>query len=264
MVGLIRQGERRTHSPGLTSHSAQRYRAVVPGPVCVCAPCQNPPITTLAIIPARGGSKGLPGKNLAVVGGRSLVARAVDAARDARGVNAVLVSSDDEGLLEEGRRAGARGVLRPEHLARDHSSTLAVVLHHLSAEPGVGRVVVLQPTSPLRTGQDVERCLAALDAGAASAATVVDGHPVEWVFEMDRTGRLEPVRGWPLPRRRQEAAPVVELNGAVYAATSEHLRAGGALVGPGTVGVVMPRERSVDVDSAVDLELARLLAGERS
>lgn len=219
-------------------------------------------IVTLAIVPARGGSKGLPRKNLALVGGRSLVGRAVDVALRASGVDEVLVSSDDEAVLAEATAAGARAVLRPARLAEDGSTTLEVVLHHLAEEDDVDRVVVLQPTSPLRHPNDVDRCLSAVAAGALTAATVSAAHPAEWLFRQLPDSSLEPVLGWPLPVRRQEAAAVVALNGAVYAADAVHLRRGGSLVEPGTIGVVMPPERSIDIDSELDLELARLLNGD--
>jgi CMP-N-acetylneuraminic acid synthetase len=218
-------------------------------------------MSTVTLIPARGGSKGLPGKNLAEIGGRSLVARAVDVARAVPGIGEVVVSSDDDAILAEGERAGAIAERRPSELAADETATLELVQWFVHGRPTIERLVLLQPTSPLRERDDVVACLDALDRAPVAATVTAVEHPVEWLFCIGREGMLEPLRGWDRPvARRQDAAATYVLNGAVYAARGEHVRAGGGLVGPGTVGVVMPRERSVDVDDALDLEWARLLA----
>lgn len=218
-------------------------------------------MTVLALVPARGGSKGLPGKNLAEVAGRSLVRRAVDVARAVPAVDEVVVSSDAEAILAEGRRAGATALERPAELATDDAPSDAVVRHVLAQRPAAEVLVLLQPTSPLRTAEDVRACLDAL-GDAPSAVTVAPlDHPAEWLFGLGDGARLEPVLGWDRRvARRQDARPTYALNGAVYVARAEHLRGGGRLVEPGTVAVPMPRERSVDVDDHIGLALARLLA----
>lgn len=218
-------------------------------------------MTVLALVPARGGSKGLPGKNLAEVAGRSLVRRAVDVARAVPAVDDVVVSSDAEAILAEGRRAGATALRRPAELATDDATTDAVVRHVLAQRPAVTVLVLLQPTSPLRTAEDLSACLDALGS-APSAVTVAPlEHPAEWLFRLHEGGVLDPLLGWErMVARRQEAGPAYALNGAVYVARADHLRAGGRLVGPGTVAVPMPPGRSVDVDDSIGLALARLLA----
>lgn len=215
---------------------------------------------TVALVPARGGSKGLPGKNLKKVGGRSLVERAVDVASTVDRIDRVVVSSDDPEILAEAERAGADARVRQAELAGDSVPTLAVVLDLLESEPGCSVVVILQPTSPLREPDDVARCLEALDeAHTATTVTALD-HPPGWMFRFADHHRLEPLLGWKsMTFRRQDADDVYVLNGAVYAARAEHVRSGGALVGPGTVGVPMPPERSVDIDSVLDLEWVRFL-----
>ncbi|HEY8340090.1 MAG TPA: acylneuraminate cytidylyltransferase family protein [Egibacteraceae bacterium] len=219
-------------------------------------------MTTLALVPARGGSKGLPGKNLALVGGRTLVARAVEAALAVARIDEVAVSSDDAAILAEARRAGATPLHRPAALAGDEATTIDLVRAVLAERDDVDVLVVLQPTSPLREPVDVERCLDALTQAPAAATVCALNHPPSWLLRIDERGALEPLGGWDdVVRRRQDAAPVYALNGAVYAARAAHLRAGGELVGPLTAAVVMPPERSVDVDDALDLQLARVLAG---
>jgi N-acylneuraminate cytidylyltransferase len=217
---------------------------------------------TVAIVPARQGSKGLPGKNLALIGGLSLVARAVAVARSTPGIDEVVVSSDGADILGAARQAGADADERPAPLAADGALLEDVLLEYLGRRPDVGVVVVLQPTSPLRLPEDIVRCLEALALGADTVTTVAAvPHAAEWLMRIDSEGVLEPVLGWPsFVRRRQEAVPTYSLNGAVYVASARHLLGGGRLVGPSTIGVEMPPERSVDIDDQGDLDRARQLA----
>ena len=236
-------------------------------------------MSVLALVPARGGSKGLPGKNLAEVGGRSLVARAIEVARAEPRIDTVAVSSDDPAILEAATRAGAEAWRRPAALAGDAVATLDVVRHHLGEHPEVEVLVLLQPTSPLRVPADVAACLDLLDAtgsegpeGPGGPATPVGSvvtvtpleHPWQWSVELGEGGGVSPVAGWPaFSRRRQDLPAGYRLNGAVYVVRREWLERAGAFVGPGTRAVVMPPERSVDVDSAADLALARALTSHR-
>lgn len=217
--------------------------------------------TIVALVPARGGSKGLPGKNLATVGGSSLVARAVAAARSLPAITEVIVSSDHDAILEEAVRAGATPLRRPAHLAADDTPTDAVARAFVLDRHDVDVLVVLQPTSPLRTSADIDACLQAL-VGAPAATTVAPvRHPPAWTFRMAAGNRLEPILGWEaVTARRQDAGHVYELTGAVYAVRADYLRQGGRLVGPETRAVVTPPERAVDVDDRVGLQLARALA----
>lgn len=215
---------------------------------------------TLAVVPARGGSRGLPGKNLAQVGGRSLVARAVACARQLPTIDRIVVTSDASEILAEAERTGAEAWLRPAALADDEAPTLPVVLQVLDAVGDADRVVVLQPTSPLRSAWDVDSCLEKLRSAPSAVTVCPTSHPPQWMFRV-RDDRLVPVLGWEMPTRRQDADAVYVLNGAVYAARAEHLRQGEGFLGPDTGVVLMPWERSIDVDDAIDLEIARTLVG---
>lgn len=219
--------------------------------------------TTLALVPARAGSRGLPGKNLVSVGNRSLVARAVDVAR-AAGIATIVVSSDSEAILEEGARAGGIPDRRPAALARDDAALEPVIVELLPRHPAFEKMVVLQPTSPLREPDDITRCLLLLEEAATATTVCRVRHPAEWMVRLEG-GYLHPLFGWdPFTRRRQELPPSYQLNGAVYAARAAHLLGGGKLLGPHTAGVEMPIERSVDVDEPGDLALARFLIGDDS
>ncbi len=228
----------------------------------------------LVVIPARAGSKGLPGKNLRRVGDLSLVGRAAITGRrflTEHGLDgAVLLDTDGEELAAEGRRFGAEvPFLRPPELAADATPTIDNVVVALARwEQHVGRVVdavvLLQPTSPLRTAADVGACWRAFDAQRApSVVSVVrQGHPLENALRIDDAGVLH----WRADRvdankRRQDHLPVWWLNGAVYITTAASLRERRAFVVPGlTRAVEMPPERSIDIDAAADLELADALA----
>lgn len=245
-----------------TSSNRRPIRAPGRSPRVAARPA-NPiqPHRFLAVIPARGGSKGLPGKNLLRVAGRSLVARAVDVARSVEAIGEVVVSSDSSRILDEVIRAGARALRRPPALATDEATTIDVVRHVVDHYPGAEVVVILQPTSPLRIPADVEACLRVFDGRHSVVTVTLLDHPVEWTMRIDEDGRLEPVWGWDVPTRRQDCEERYRLNGAVYVVPADTVRRGGPVVGPGTKAVVMPPERSVDIDSALDLQLARLLAG---
>lgn len=222
-------------------------------------------VHTVALVPARGGSKGLPGKNLATVGGVSLVGRAVRVARHVDEIDEVVVSSDDAGILAEGRAHGARAETRPEGLAGDEVMTLEVVRDFVFRNPDVDALVLLQPTSPLREASDVRRCLEALRSCESTATVTPCEHPPAWSFRLTREGTLDPLLGWrAVSGRRQDAPATYRLNGAVYAVRSRHLREGGSLVGPETHAVIMPAERSVDVDDETGRVFADLLASSGS
>ena len=214
----------------------------------------------MAFIPARGGSKGVPRKNLAVIGGVSLVGRAVRLADQIPRIDEVVVSSDDEDILQEARAHGATIERRTSTLAKDDTPTLDVLRDYLERHPAVDVIVLLQPTSPLRTAADVTASLDRL-AEADSVVTVTAlEHPAEWTFAIGEDARLEPLNGWDaVVGRRQDAPKRYRLNGAVYAVKAAHIRSGGRLVDRQTVAVVMPGVRSLDIDTELDLALAQLL-----
>jgi CMP-N,N'-diacetyllegionaminic acid synthase len=190
-----------------------------------------------------------------------LVARAVRVALDIPDIDEVVVSSDDEDVLAEARACGAVPERRPDALAQDDTPTLEVVQDFLARRPEVEALVLLQPTSPLRATTDVQTCLDVLTTADSVATVTGCEHPPEWSFRLTEEGRLHPVLGWDaVTARRQDAAPAYRLNGAVYAVRAQRIRDGAGLVGPDTTAVVMPLERSIDVDDELDLALASLVA----
>jgi N-acylneuraminate cytidylyltransferase len=226
--------------------------------------------TVLALIPARGGSKGLPRKNVLPIGGKPLIAWSVEAARGSRYVDRTVVSSEDPEILAAARAAGAEiPFVRPAALAADDTPTLEVALHALAAVeaagPPVDFLVLLQPTSPLRQPEDIDGCLqACVEQGATSCVSVTQPHTSPyWMYTRDARGRLRPLLPGPDISQRQHLPIVFALNGAVYVTRTDALRASRAFVTDQTLAWEMPGARSVDIDTALDLKLAAALLGDR-
>lgn len=222
----------------------------------------------LALITARGGSKRLPGKNLRSFAGRPLVAWTVAAALEARVVDRVVLSSDDPAIIAAATAAGAEApFIRPASLADDTATSAAVVRHALDAlgDPAAW-LVLLQPTSPLRTAADIDGAVErAARCGAPSTVSVCEADkPLLFQFRADDGGRLRPVLGGSvreaaLRLAQGESTRALVLNGAVYAVRVAHFRRTGSLFDDDSVAHVMPRERSVDIDTELDFLLAETL-----
>lgn len=215
----------------------------------------------LAIIPARGGSKGLPGKNILPLGDLPLIAWTIHAARNASCVARVVVTTDDAEIAAVARASGAEvPFLRPPELATDTATSADVADHVLQALPGFDRAVLLQPTSPFRTASDIDAARALWDAtGAVSCVSVCEATQSPWLmFTRGIEGGLD--RVLPVPEaglRRQDLASTYLLNGAIYLIQTDHFRATRQFVHSDTSGYVMPQDRSVDIDTADDLDAAR-------
>lgn len=222
-------------------------------------------MSTFALIPARGGSKGIPRKNIKPIAGKPLIVWTIEAALAARGLDGVVVSTDDAEIAEVARQAGAQvPFMRPAALAQDGSSGLDPVLHALDQLPQYDAVLLLQPTSPLRGSADIEACLAlAAERAAPSVVSVCepDAHPC-WTYRIEADLRLIPMMTGQPVTRRQDLPPAGALNGAMYYARAHWLRSNGSLLGPETLAYRMPPERSVDLDTPLDWKFAEILLKE--
>lgn len=217
--------------------------------------------SVLAIIAARGGSKGVPRKNVQPVGGRPLIEWTILAAQQSQYVDRTILSSDDTEIMDVARQAGCEAPFRRrDDLADDRAGSVAVVMDAVSRLPAFDIVVLLQPTSPLREGRDIDAVLEALTASGAPSAVTVCGatdHPY-LTFQM-RDGRLSPYCVPPegASLRRQDLPTAWVLNGAVYAVVTERLLRDGVLFhGDASAAVPMPVEKSLDIDTWADLRLA--------
>jgi CMP-N-acetylneuraminic acid synthetase len=224
---------------------------------------------TVAIIPARGGSKGIARKNLQEVGGVPLVVRAVHAGLRASRVDRVVVSTDDSEIAEIVRKSGGEVLMRPAHLAGDDAPTLPALQFTLDLLDRSGwvadRVALLEPTSPFRTGEVVDACVAKLDnpdVNSAVTVTQLERNPFNvFVVEGDRAERFvrEPSGTF---SQRQQFANLKRVNGCVYVSRAVHVREGRLLEMPLRV-VEMSAEDSINIDTPLDLAVARMIADRR-
>ncbi len=222
----------------------------------------------VAIITARGGSKGIPRKNLHTILGRPLIAYTIQAALQAGTITRTIVSTDDEAIADVSRRYGAEVPFRrPWHLATDTATSLAVLQHaltYLAEKEGelADLVVCLQPTSPLRSAEDIDRAVnLCLDSGADSVVSVcrVKHHPY-WMKKIVNGKVWSLMNGSEdLYTRRQDLPPVYRLNGALYVTRTKVLLEENRMLGKHTVPYIMPEEKSLDIDTPLDLQIAELL-----
>ena len=217
--------------------------------------------SVLAIIPARGGSKGVPRKNIWPLAGKPLIAWTIKTAQKSRYIDRLILSSEDAEIITVAKDWGCEvPFVRPADLARDETPGIDPVLHALDAIPGYDYVVLLQPTSPLRKTADIDGCLARCteqNAPACVSVTPPVQHPY-WTYSIADQGRLVPLFA-NIPDRRQDLPAVYTLNGAVYVARTRDLRLTRDFLIPGVVAFVMPDSRALDIDTPADLTLAECL-----
>lgn len=226
-------------------------------------------MNVLGVIPARGGSKGIPRKNLAPLAGKPLLAWTAETAL-AAGLARVVLSTDDEEIASVGRRLGLETPFRrPARLATDTATTLEVVEHALRHVAGeYDAILILQPTNPLRTVGDVHDAIALMDASRAnSVISVVDvreAHP--WrMLQLDDQAKVSwpgpPVLTWTL---RQYLPPYYLRDGGIYLTQPRWLLREGKLLGPRTYAIQIPPERSVRIDGPLDLDWAEFLIRQKN
>lgn len=220
-----------------------------------------------ALITARGGSKGLPGKNIRPLGGLPLIAHSIRAAQQAAAVDAVYLSTDCPDIAAVARDYGCDvPFLRAAALASDTASSWDVVCDALDRLPSHRLWLLLQPTSPLRTADDLDGVVALMQqSGADSCVSVTAASEHPWLtYRMEAGGRLGPFCADAPPggARRQDLPPAYVLNGAVYGFRPDWLRAEPRFMDAATLAWIMPPERSVDIDDIDDFERAeRLFSG---
>jgi CMP-N-acetylneuraminic acid synthetase len=217
---------------------------------------------TVAIIPARAGSKGLPDKHLRRIGGVPMIVHTVRAALNARRIDRVLVSTNDPAVARVAAAAGAEvPFLRPADLAADDTPTLPAIRHAVEwlehHGSSVGLIVTLQPTSPLRRAGQIDAAIALLDDPAVDSAVSVTALdlPISVVGWLER-GTFRPARPPEGDLRRQASPPAVRLTGGIYV-TRRALLTSGRLVGDRPAALVLDAGASIDVDTAADLAAAR-------
>jgi CMP-N-acetylneuraminic acid synthetase len=231
-----------------------------------------PPLSVLGIVTARGGSKGIPRKNLAPVLGRPLLAYTAEAALQAKRLSRVVLSTDDVEIAKAGQELGLDvPVLRPAELAQDDTPTIPVLQHmvrHLEDQGDhYDAVLVLQPTNPLRRAEDIDGAISLLEVTKAdsviSFTAVGERHPARmklidpdgWVADPPFSECFE---GQP----RQQLSPLYLREGSIYLTRHDVLMVHNSLKGAHCQAWIMPPERSCNIDEAFDLRLVEFLLAE--
>lgn len=218
--------------------------------------------SVLAIIPARGGSKGVPRKNIREVAGKPLIAWTILEAGTSRYIDRTIVSTDDREIADVARQWGCEvPFMRPAQLAQDNTPGIEPVIHALESLPDYDYVVLLQPTSPLRTCEDIDACIelcARNHAGCCVSVTEPDKSPY-WMFTIDDHSRMQPLlENQKNISRRQDLPPVYALNGAVYVADTKTIVETKSFVTEDTLPYIMSKNNSIDVDTETDLIVAEV------
>lgn len=230
-------------------------------------------VRTLGIIPARGGSKGVPKKNIRLCAGLPLIAWSIRAACDSCVLDQCCVSTDDEEIAEVAQRYGAEIIQRPAELSQDFSPMILAVEHALKeAEAGWGAfdyVCLMQPTSPQRTAEDIDQAMTLLmnpygsyqPDSVISVYRVEDHHPAR-MYTIAPTGLLAPydlaASHMYTDGLRQNLPAVYHRNGAIYGCTARLIKEEHELIGKVVVPYLMPRARSLNIDDLFDVKLADL------
>ncbi len=207
---------------------------------------------TMALIPARAGSERCPGKNKAALDGKPLICWTIEAAQLSAMFDDIVVSTDDPDVGIIAMQRGCKVIERPFELAQSDSEMLPVVKHAYNGFHS-DVVMLLQPTSPFRTAEDICNAFSIHESRHGDAVISVTEAPKNDVFEIGHAGRLHPTRH-----------TVVVPNGAIYLITGEHLLNKGDWYSGISYAYQMPKERSLDIDTKMDLEYARMLVKERA
>lgn len=211
----------------------------------------------LAIIPARGGSKGLPRKNIKMLAGKPLIAWTIEEAKKSKYITSLILSSEDNEIIEIAEKYGCNVPFRrPIEIAQDDTAGIMPVLHAIEKCPGYDYVVLLQPTSPLRTVEDIDGCIAKVilnNAPSCVSITEVEKSPY-WMYKLQEDGRMKSVIEGTLITSRQELPTIYNLNGAVYVAEVEWLKQNQSFLTSETVGYIMDKANSIDIDTEEDFQ----------
>jgi len=216
--------------------------------------------TVLAIIPSRGGSKGVPRKNIREVAGKPLIAWTILESRKSQYIDRLIISTDDKEIADVAQQWGCEvPFLRPAHLALDDTPGVEPVIHAVESLPGYDYVVLLQPTSPLRTVEDIDGCIELCvnkNADSCVSITETDKSPY-WMFTLNDEGKMSRlIDNNTNCTRRQDLPPVYALNGAVYVAATKILAEKRSFIHADTVSFIMSKHNSVDIDTELDLTIA--------
>jgi len=223
----------------------------------------------VAIIPARGGSQRLPRKNIKNLAGKPLISWTIEAALSSKSVDTIVVSSDDEEILSEAKKYPVEVLRRPDYLATSTATTLDTILHCVTAITSqkitVKQIVLLQPTSPLRTSEDIDQAIELKrESGAFSVISVCQcEHSPLWANVLNESGDMESF----IPQnilncRSQDLPTYYRLNGAIFISdVDKYIKHGGFFM-PNSRAYLMATNRSVDIDTEIDFKLCQIILEE--
>ena len=219
----------------------------------------------LAIIPARGGSKRLPRKNILDLCGKPLISWSIEAALKSKYISKVVVSSDDEEILNISSNFGADIIKRPYELANDTATTIDAIKHTIDNFENYDYIVLLQPTSPLRDEKHIDEAIELLQAKNADAIVSVcemDHSPL-WSNTLPQDGNMNHfLKDEILNKRSQDLEKYYRLNGAIYICKTENLlEEKSFFLKENIFAYVMDRESSIDIDEEIDFKIAEAMIG---
>jgi len=220
--------------------------------------------SALAIIPARGGSKGLPRKNILPLGGKPMIAWTIEAAKKSKYIDRVIVSTDDKEIADISNANGAEvPFFRPPELATDEANSNEVILHAIqSIEEKYDFILLLQPTSPLRTHIEIDSAFDFLENHKAKTLVSVSAsnHPPEWSIRL-KNDLTFPDEFIVLSKnkRRQEYETSYEINGLIYISQVNQYLKYESFFTKDTIAFKIPKLRSIDIDTEIDLTYAEFL-----
>ena len=217
----------------------------------------------LGIIPARGGSKGLPRKNILPFANKPLIVHSINQANKSKYIDKLILSSEDQKIIDICKSYKIDiPFIRPKSLSQDETSGLDVVFHAVENMQGYDIVVLLQPTSPLRTFKDIDKCIEKLinrDVNACVSVVETSKSPY-WMFELNEHENFIPVvKNTPLVSIRQNLPRTFGINGAVYVAKIDWFEKTKEFINEETIAYIMPKQRSVDIDTKEDFLFAEYL-----
>jgi CMP-N,N'-diacetyllegionaminic acid synthase len=218
--------------------------------------------TYLAIIPARGGSKRLPGKNILDLKGKPLIGYSIEAALESQYVDNVLISSDDDEILKFSQKFEVIAHKRPHTLSTDTSSTVDVVTYIIERYSEYDYIVLLQPTSPLRTAKHIDEAIEMIESKNAEAIISVSEmeHSPLWSSTLSHNKSMRDfIKDEIKNKRSQDLEIYYRINGAIYICNSKELtKQQTFFLEDNIFAYIMTRENSIDIDEKIDFELAKL------
>ena len=214
-----------------------------------------------ALIPARAGSRGIPRKNVRLLAGKPLVAWTIEASLSSDAVDCTYISTNDPEVAVIAADYGCEVLRRPNEISDDTASADDVIRHFLDETNASGSLVYLQPTSPMRSGNDIDSAIKLLASGRSQAvfSVCVAAEKPEWMYRMRQDLLLDPILADSSRSRRQDLAKAYLLNGAIYAFRLPSYHRVGKLRELQALGYEMPSERSIDIDGEREWRMAERL-----